>query len=83
MANTLVVMADGPTLAEQLEKLGDWDDYKTNYFLKLDPKQRANELTIFQQAMNEQARPTREFASYFAKKRELDDLDRLLRSSGR
>lgn len=80
-------MQDDMTLSEQLDnainRYGDWDSYKVDYFLKLDPKAPANELAIFQHKMNEEARPTREFADHLARYREIADLNRFLRQSGR
>jgi hypothetical protein len=82
----MTMQSDDLSLGQELDiaidRFGSWTGYK-EYFLKLDAQRRINELGIFQQKMNAEARPSREWASYLARYREIADLDKLLRSSGR
>jgi hypothetical protein len=78
---------DDVSLNEQFENLtrrfGDWEGYKRDYFARLDQKQRANELSIFDQALQDEAKPSKEFAEHWARRRELEQLDGLMKRAGR
>jgi hypothetical protein len=79
-------MSDALTLEEefaQIDRNGGWDNYKLNYFAKLDKQQRATELGMFERMLQDEARPSRSWAGYLAKKRELDDLHKLFSDAGR
>lgn len=80
-------MNDDVSLSDQFDNLtkrhGDWQQYKLNYFMQLDQKQRTNELAIFDRALHEEAKPTKEFSSYWSRRRELEDLDALMRKANR
>ena len=74
-------------IEEQLDavmrKHGSWGNYK-EHFARLGEQQRAYELHIFDKSMNEEvARPTKTYAGYVQYRRELGDLDNLLRNAKR
>jgi hypothetical protein len=74
-------------IEEQLDavmrKHGTWENYKES-FVRLSDQQRAYELHIFDKSLNEEiARPTKTYADYVQCRRELGDLDNLLRSAKR
>jgi len=72
MDDDTIVPALKFSFGEQLEQainLHDgWDNYKTNYFIKLDPQARTLELAHFQRKMSEEARATREWGRLLRKK---------------
>jgi hypothetical protein len=78
---------DGVSLNEQFENLtrrfGDWEGYKQDYFVRLDPKQRANELSLFDMALHDEAKPSKEFAEHWTRRRELERLDAMCKRAGR
>ena len=79
-------MADDEVpLSQQFEKLerqfGSWDSYKRNYFVMLDPQSRATELSIFDRAL--EPKPSKEFSEHWTRRRELEQLDVLMKRAGR
>ena len=62
-------MTDDVTLEDHFDSIGrrhgDWNSYLTKYFVKLDERQRATELALFNKALHDQAKPTKEFSSYW------------------
>ena len=77
-------------LNEQFENVdarwGDWNGYKTNYFVRLAPQARANELLMFSRALNEEAysaKGSKEFAEHWTRRRELERLDDMMKRAGR
>jgi hypothetical protein len=55
-----------------------WSEYKTR-FVKLDRAGRANELSCYDDLLENEHRPTRELGEWITKRRELGHLDNLLR----
>src|SRR6516164_9210311 len=68
------------TLNAKMESIerrwGGWNQYKANYFIRLDAKARANELMIFDNALNEEAYGAKsrghQFSEHWTKRRELE-----------
>ena len=59
-----------------------WREYTTR-FLKLDRAGRANELACYDDLLENEHRPTRELGEWITKRRELGDIDALLKRTGR
>jgi hypothetical protein len=81
-------MDDDISLDEQFENVttrwGDWEGYVRDYYLKLDQKQRANELLLFDRALHHEAvHPRKEFAEHWVRRRELGRLDDIMKRAGR
>lgn len=82
-------MADEYRLHEifdNLQKYFDddvFDKFKTEEFFRYGPDMRIAVLTGWDKLMQEEVKPNRATADLIAKKRELDDLHRLLQRGGR
>jgi hypothetical protein len=61
---------------------GGWDGYRQK-FLTYPPNNRVIELSAFDQLLGAEHRPTRQTAEYITKRRELGDLDAMLRRAQR
>lgn len=59
-----------------------FDKFKRD-FLRYSPEVRLEVLTAYDRKMEFETKPTRDHAELISRKRELDDLDRLLKKAGR
>jgi hypothetical protein len=63
---------------------GSWDNYLNGYFMRLSPAQRISEIDVFTRSLAEETpRPTKEFAGYCNRRREMIARDELMRNAGR
>ena len=61
---------------------GGWNAYREK-FLSYPPNNRVIELSAYDKLLEAEHRPTRQTAEYITKRRELGDLDSMLRRVGR
>ncbi len=71
-------MADDVSLSEQFADLerrfSDFDNYLSSYFMKLDPRARGMELSIFDCCLHDEAyngKNSRDFAEHWNRRREM------------
>jgi hypothetical protein len=60
-----------------------WEMYKTDHFMKMDPAQRVAELIEWDKLLEFETKPSRDTADLITRRREISDLDNLLRRVGK